>query len=63
MSYYLGSSVLGAAVGISYLEAGWDATAATIAVLALAALLLASGMDAGRPSTAIRTIGSSASSQ
>lgn len=55
--------MLGAAVGIAYLAAGWEATAATIAILALAALLLASGMDAGRPSTVILTIESSASKQ
>ena len=52
MSYYLGSSVLGAAVGVAYLAAGWVATAVTIAVLGLVALLLASGMDAGRSSAA-----------
>ncbi len=48
MSYYLGSSALGAAVGVSYLAAGWAGTVVTIAALAVAALLLARGMDAGR---------------
>ncbi len=47
MSYYLGSSVLGATVGLAFLAGGWNATVVTIAVLAGAALLLALSMDRG----------------
>lgn len=45
MSYYLGSSVLGATVGIAFLVDGWDATVVAITVLAAAALALAVNMD------------------
>ncbi len=49
MAYYLGSSVLGAAVGIAYLAGGWAATVTAIAVLAAGALVLALGMERGAP--------------
>jgi YNFM family putative membrane transporter len=44
MAYYFGSSVLGALIGIAYLHAGWGATVAAIAGLALLALWAASGI-------------------
>ena len=47
LSYYFGSSVLGAAVGIAFLAGGWGATVVAIAVLVLGALVLAIGMDRG----------------
>ncbi|MET3803755.1 YNFM family putative membrane transporter [Nakamurella sp. UYEF19] len=47
MAYYLGSSVLGAVVGLAFLAGGWTATVVAIAALALAALVLALGMDSG----------------
>ncbi len=47
MSYYLGSSVLGAAVGLAFLAGGWPATVIAIAALAAAAFALALSMDNG----------------
>ncbi len=54
MSYYLGSSVLGAGVGIAFLAGGWRATVIAIAVLAAAALTLAASIDRGPAETANR---------
>ena len=48
MSYYLGSSVLGATVGLAFLLGRWTATVIAIAVLALAAFGIARSLDAGR---------------
>jgi predicted MFS family arabinose efflux permease len=45
LSYYFGSSVLGAAVGIAFLAGGWAPTVLAIAVLLTGALVLALGMD------------------
>ncbi len=39
-SYYAGSSLFGALVGLSWHAGGWDATAASVGVLVLVALLL-----------------------
>ncbi len=47
MSYYLGSSVLGATVGIAFLAGGWGATVVAIAALAGVALTLALSLDEG----------------
>ncbi|WP_157695108.1 MFS transporter [Nakamurella panacisegetis] len=48
MAYYLGSSTLGAAVGLAFLVGGWSATVIAIAVLAVAAFGLARSLDPGR---------------
>jgi len=45
MSYYLGSSVLGASAGLAFLAGGWPATVITIAALTLTSLTLAVQME------------------